>query len=61
MKELEIPMVKLFPSHPMIQSFNQGEQNAIGKIRFAIHMKDMESNALFHIIDVKTTYNMLLG
>jgi len=24
-------------------------------------MEDMESNALFHVIDAKTTYNMLLG
>jgi hypothetical protein len=61
MKELGIPMDELFPSHLMIQGFNQGGQNAIGKIRLAMHMEDMESNALFHVIDAKTTYNMLLG
>ncbi|KAB5563761.1 hypothetical protein DKX38_003815 [Salix brachista] len=61
MRELGIPMDELFPSHLMIQGFNQGGQNAIGKIRLAMHMEDMESNALFHVIDAKTTYNMLLG
>ncbi|KAB5563764.1 hypothetical protein DKX38_003818 [Salix brachista] len=61
MRELEIPMDELFPSHLMIQGFNQGRQNAIGKIRLAMHIEDMESNALFHVIDAKTTYNMLLG
>jgi hypothetical protein len=61
MKELGIPMDELFPSHLMIQGFNQEGQNAIGKIRLAIHMEDMKFNALFHVIDVKTTYNMLLG
>ena len=61
MRELGIPMDELFPSHLMIQGFNQGGQNAIGKIRLVIHMEDMESNALFHVIDAKTTYNMLLG
>ncbi|KAB5515689.1 hypothetical protein DKX38_026337 [Salix brachista] len=61
MRELGIPMDELFPSHLMIQGFNQGGQNAMGKIRLAMHMEDMESNALFHVIDAKTTYNMLLG
>ncbi|KAG5221971.1 ty3-gypsy retrotransposon protein [Salix suchowensis] len=45
MRELGIPMDELFPR----------------KIRLAMHIEDMESNALFHVIDAKTTYNMLLG
>jgi len=61
MKELGIPMDELFSSHLMIQGFNQEGQNTIGKIRLAIHMEDVKFNALFHVIDVKTTYNMLLG
>jgi hypothetical protein len=61
MKELGIPMDELFPRHLMIQGLNQEGQNAIGKIRLVIHMEDMKFNALFHVIDVKTTYNMLLG
>jgi len=61
MKELGISMDELFPSHLMIQGFNQKGQNDIGKIRLTIHMEDMKFNAFFHVIDVKTTYNMLLG
>jgi len=52
MKELGIPMNELSLSYLMIQGFNQGGQNVMGKIRLAIHMEDMESNALFHVIDV---------
>ncbi|KAL0295619.1 UNVERIFIED_CONTAM: hypothetical protein Sangu_3192200 [Sesamum angustifolium] len=45
----------------MIQGFNQGGQMAVGNIRMQLTMKDMVSSALFHVIDAKTSYNMLLG
>ncbi|KAL0405689.1 UNVERIFIED_CONTAM: hypothetical protein Slati_3882800 [Sesamum latifolium] len=45
----------------MIQGFNQGGQRAVGIIRLQLIMEDMVSTALFHIIDAKTSYNMLLG
>ncbi|KAL0358271.1 UNVERIFIED_CONTAM: hypothetical protein Sangu_0676500 [Sesamum angustifolium] len=45
----------------MIQGFNQGGQRAVGIIRMQLTMEDMVSSALFHIIDAKTSYNMLLG
>ena len=60
MKELAIPMDELFLSHLMSQGFIKGGQNAIRKIRLAIQMEDMKFNALFHVIDAKTSYNMLL-
>ncbi|KAL0318132.1 UNVERIFIED_CONTAM: hypothetical protein Scaly_2862500 [Sesamum calycinum] len=44
----------------MIQSFNQGGQRAVGIIRMQLTMEDMVSSALFHVIDAKTSYNMLL-
>ncbi|KAL0458435.1 UNVERIFIED_CONTAM: hypothetical protein Slati_0470700 [Sesamum latifolium] len=44
----------------MIQGFNQGGQRAIGVIRMELLMDDMVSTALFHVIDAKTSYNMLL-
>jgi hypothetical protein len=47
-----IPINELSLSYLMIQSFNKGGQNVMGKIRLAIHMEYMESNALFHVIDV---------
>jgi hypothetical protein len=58
MKELGIYMDELFLSHLIIQGFYQRGQNTEGKIRLSTYM---ESNALFHVIDVKTTYNILLG
>ncbi|KAL0293164.1 UNVERIFIED_CONTAM: hypothetical protein Sradi_6953900 [Sesamum radiatum] len=60
LKELEIPIDELSNSHLMIQGFNQGGQRAVGIIRMQLTMEDMVSTALFHVIDVKTSYNMLL-
>ncbi|KAL0420322.1 UNVERIFIED_CONTAM: Transposon Tf2-12 polyprotein [Sesamum latifolium] len=45
----------------MIQGFNQGGQRVVGIIRLQLTMEDMISTALFHIIDAKTSYNMLLS
>ncbi|KAL0456038.1 UNVERIFIED_CONTAM: hypothetical protein Slati_0943000 [Sesamum latifolium] len=54
-------MDELLNSRLMIQGFNQGGQRAIGVIRIELLMDDMVSTALFHVIDGKTSYNMLLG
>ncbi|KAL0413001.1 UNVERIFIED_CONTAM: hypothetical protein Sradi_1501800 [Sesamum radiatum] len=61
LKKLEIPIDELSNSRLMIQGFNQGGQRAIGIIRMRLTMEDMVSTALFHVIDAKTSYNMLLG
>ncbi|KAL0358237.1 UNVERIFIED_CONTAM: hypothetical protein Scaly_1509400 [Sesamum calycinum] len=61
LKELEIPVDELSNSRLMIQGFNQGGQRAVGIIRMQLTMEDMVSNALFHVIDAKTSYNMLLS
>ncbi|KAL0368034.1 UNVERIFIED_CONTAM: hypothetical protein Scaly_1022300 [Sesamum calycinum] len=45
----------------MIRGFNQGGQSVVGIIRMQLTMEDMVSSALFHVIDAKTSYNMLLG
>ncbi|KAL0352213.1 UNVERIFIED_CONTAM: Retrovirus-related Pol polyprotein from transposon.6 [Sesamum calycinum] len=45
----------------MIQGFNQEGQRAVGIIRIQLTMEDMVSSALFHVVDAKTSYNMLLG
>ncbi|KAL0406507.1 UNVERIFIED_CONTAM: hypothetical protein Slati_3964600 [Sesamum latifolium] len=60
LKELRIPIDELSNSRLMIQGFNQGGQRAVGIIRLQLTMEDMISTALFHIIDAKTSYNMLL-
>lgn len=61
MKELGISMDELSHSRLMIQGFNQGGQRSIAIIRLDLLIDDMPSNALFHVIDAKTSYNMLLG
>ena len=54
-------MDELSQSRLMIQGLNQDGQRAFGKVKIELFINDKESNALFHIIDAKTTYNMLLG
>ncbi|KAL0285697.1 UNVERIFIED_CONTAM: hypothetical protein Scaly_2811900 [Sesamum calycinum] len=61
MKELVIPMDDLSNSLLMIQNFNQGGQTVTSVIRIEVLMDDMASTALFHIIDAKISYYMLLG
>ncbi|KAK4385678.1 hypothetical protein Sango_2691800 [Sesamum angolense] len=60
LKELGIPIDELSNSRLMIQGFNQGGQKALDIIRMKLTMEDMVSSVLFHIIDAKTSYNMLL-
>ncbi|KAK4389855.1 hypothetical protein Sango_2322500 [Sesamum angolense] len=52
---------ELSNSRLMIQDFNQGGQRTVGIIRMQLTMEDMVSSALFHVINAKTSYNMLLG
>ena len=61
MKELGITTEELSHSRLMIQGFNQGGQRAVGVIRLDLLINEMTSSTLFHIIDSKTSYNMLLG
>ncbi|KAK4383507.1 hypothetical protein Sango_2768400 [Sesamum angolense] len=61
LKELEIPIDELSNSLLMIQGFSQGGQRVVGIIRMQLNMEDIVSSALFHVIDAKTSYNMLLN
>nr|XP_027083559.1 uncharacterized protein LOC113705849 [Coffea arabica] len=61
MKELGISNDELSQSRLMIQGFNQGGQRAIGLIRLELLIGELSSSALFHVIEAKTSYNMLLG
>ena len=45
----------------MIQVLNQGGQRAVGMIRLELVTVELSSNTLFHVIDSKTSYNILLG
>ena len=61
MRRLGLTMEELSHSRLVIQGFNQGGQRAIGMIDLELIIGELTSNVLFHVIDAKTTYNMLLG
>ena len=61
LKKLGISVDELSKSNLTIQGFNQGGQRSIGKIRVELFIGDVKSNILFHVIDAKTSYNLLLG
>ncbi|KAK4573564.1 hypothetical protein RGQ29_031496 [Quercus rubra] len=61
MRRLGLTMEELSHSRLVIQGFNQGGQRAIGMIHLELIIGELTSNVLFHVIDAKTTYNMLLG
>ncbi|XP_075633633.1 uncharacterized protein LOC142606119 [Castanea sativa] len=54
-------MEELSHSRLVIQGFNQVGKRAIGMIHLELIIGELTSNVLFHVIDAKTTYNMLLG
>ena len=60
MKWLEITTKKLAQSHLMIQGFNQMEQLAISIVHLELIIIELSSNTLIHVIDAKTSYNVLL-
>ena len=60
MKRLKIAIKELTRSHLMIQGFNQGGQRAIGMIRLELVTGELSLKTLFHVIDAKTSYNVLL-
>ncbi|KAL2461235.1 Retrotrans gag domain-containing protein [Abeliophyllum distichum] len=61
MKKIGINVGDLSKSNIMIHGFNQKGQRAIGMIRLKLQTGELNSSALFHIIDAKTSYELLLG
>ncbi|KAL2532074.1 Uncharacterized protein Adt_05425 [Abeliophyllum distichum] len=61
MKKIGINVGDLSKSNIMIQGFNQKGQRAIGMIRLKLQTGELNSLALFHVIDAKTSYELLLG
>ncbi|KAA0036540.1 uncharacterized protein E6C27_scaffold191G00420 [Cucumis melo var. makuwa] len=56
-----ILMEELSNSKLIIQGFNQGSQRVIGMIRLELIIGDQKANALFRVIDSRSTYKLLLG
>ncbi|TYK06432.1 uncharacterized protein E5676_scaffold163G001350 [Cucumis melo var. makuwa] len=61
MNQLGISVEELSNSKLVIQGFNQGAQRAIGTVRLEIVIGDLQASTIFHVIDSRTTYKMLLG
>ena len=61
LREHGITTGELSESRLSIQEFNQGGQRSIGSIKLQINMGDLRSSAWMHVIDAKTSYNILLG
>ena len=61
MKHLGKSMEELSKSRLVIQGFNQEGQRAIGMIRLDVTIDELKARLLFHVIDSKTSYNLLLG
>ena len=61
MRRLGISMEELSKSQLVIQGFNQEGQRAIGMIRLDVTIDELKARPLFHVINLKTSYNLLLG
>ena len=61
LKKLGIFFDEFSKSNLTIQGFNQGGQRSTGKIRVGLSIGNVKSNTLIHVIDAKTSYNLLLG
>lgn len=60
MKRLGVSINDLTKSKLTMQGFNQKGQRALGTIHLKIEMGELISTALFHIIDSRTSYELLL-
>ncbi|KAA0061095.1 retrotransposon protein putative ty3-gypsy sub-class [Cucumis melo var. makuwa] len=61
MNQLGISVEELSNSKLVIQGFNQGAQWAIGTVRLEIVIGELQASTIFHVIDSRTTYKILLG
>jgi len=61
MNDLGITVEELSKSRTMIQGFNLEGQRAIGMIRIELTMGDLSTSSIFHVIDSKISYRLLLG
>jgi len=60
MNDLGITAEELSKSQTMIQGFNLEGQRAIGMIRVELIMEDLMTSSIFHVIDARTSYRLLL-
>ncbi|KAM2981393.1 hypothetical protein FF2_012699 [Malus domestica] len=61
MTTIGIKADELSLSRLLIQGFNQGGQKAMGMIRVEMTIGELKSSTIFHMIDARTSYGLLLG
>ncbi|KAM3016254.1 hypothetical protein FF2_000296 [Malus domestica] len=61
MTTISIKVDELSLSRLLIQGFNQGGQRAMGMIRVEMTIGELKSSTIFHVIDARTSYGLLLG
>ncbi|KAM2564752.1 hypothetical protein TB2_013012 [Malus domestica] len=61
MTTIGINVDELSLSRLLIQGFNQGGQRAMGMIRVEMTIGELKSSTIFHVIDARTSYSLLLG
>ncbi|KAM1054793.1 hypothetical protein ACFX2C_002110 [Malus domestica] len=61
MTAIGIKVDELSLSRLLIQGFNQGGQRAKGMIRVEMTIGELKSSVMFHVIDARTSYGLLLG
>jgi len=61
MNDLGITVEELSKSRIVIQGFSLESQRAIGMIRLELIIGDLSTSLIFHVIESKTSYKLLLG
>ncbi|KAM2760616.1 hypothetical protein COP1_025171 [Malus domestica] len=61
MTTIDIKVDELSLSRLLIQGFNEGGQRAMGMIRVEMTIGELKSSTIFHVIDARTSYGLLLG
>ncbi|KAM1818814.1 hypothetical protein ACFX11_000569 [Malus domestica] len=61
MATIDIKVEELSLSRLLIQGFNQGGQRAMGMIQVEMTIGELKSSTIFHVIDARTSYGLLLG
>ncbi|KAM2835937.1 hypothetical protein PS2_032801 [Malus domestica] len=61
MTTIAIKADELSLSRLLIQGFNQGGQRAMGMIRVEMTIGELKLSTIFHVIDARTSYSLLLG
>ncbi|KAM1674508.1 hypothetical protein ACFX2K_040568 [Malus domestica] len=61
MTTIGIKVDELSLSRLLIQCFNQGGQRVMGMVRVEMTIGELKSSTIFHVIDARTSYGLLLG